>query len=216
MFYEYQLRIHSLRRDDDIVEWLRSRADAWYCAYESDANRNHYQMYIKSKYKEQSLRRYIKEELKLEGNRQYSLSLLRKEVKDLVCYLMKEGVLVSKNIQADIVALAEAQAKEIAEASARPKDRFKTTVQQIMDTITIQNPTDAQIRVFVYNFYWKRKRLIPDGVQVNKYVRTISAYMKGGQAIVDMIREDLWASPHTLQDVETVELMNQLFLFETE
>ena len=214
MFYEYQVRIHSdPRRDDDVKQWLNSRAEQWYLAYEKNANRAHYQMYMKSKYKEQSLRRYIKEELKLSGNRQYSISLLRKEPKDLVCYLMKEGTCVDKKIDMTIVSEAEAQAEEIHETQAKPKDRFKTTVQQIMDTITVDNPDQRQLRVFVYAFFWKKRRLLPDKFQIDKYVRTLYAYIGGGQNIIDMINEDLWEDPNRK---EVLPLMEQIFLYETE
>lgn len=212
---EYQVRIHSdPRRDDDVKNWLKIRADAWYLAYEKNANRAHYQMYMKSKYKEQSLRRYIKEELKLVGNRQYSISKLRKEPKDLVCYLMKEGECVSKNISVEIIKDAEAQASEIQETQAKPKNKFKSTVTQIMDTIPPGITDESTLTVYVYAFYWKRQRLIPDQFQINKYVRTVKAYMGGGQSIVEMINEHCWQDPthHHKND----ELMDQLFLFETE
>lgn len=212
---EYQVRIHSdPRRDDDVKNWLKSRADAWYLAYEKNANRSHYQMYMKSKYKEQSLRRYIKEELKLVGNRQYSISKLRKEPKDLVCYLMKEGECVSKNISVEIIQDAELQAQEIQETQAKPKNKFKSTVAQIIDTIPPGTTNESTIIVYVYAFYWKRQRLIPDQIQVNKYARTIKAYMGGGQSIVEMINDHLWQDPNHHQDND--DLMDQLFLFETE
>jgi hypothetical protein len=192
MFYDYQVRIHSdSRRDDDVKKWLDSRGEQWYCAYEKNANRAHYQMYLKSKYKEQSLRRYIKEEFKLEGNRMYSISLLRKEVKDLVCYLMKEGDLVSKKISAEVVAQAEAQAKEIQDTK-NPRTRPRTTVQKIMSTIDIDDPTPKQLRVYVYAYFYKNGKMLPDGFMVEKYVRTIQAYTGGWEAIRDLIYDDLW------------------------
>lgn len=210
--YEYQVRIHSdPRRDDDVTNWVKSRAKHWYLAYEKNANRSHYQMYMKSKYKEQSLRRYIKEELNLVGNRQYSISLLRKEPKDLVCYLMKEGECVSKNISMEIIQAAETQAKEIQETKAKPSSKFKTTVSQIMDTIPDGTTDISDIICYIYAFYWKRQRLIPDPTQINKYARTINAYIGGGEAICEMIKEQLWPQP-----TQPTDLMAQLFLFETE
>ena len=168
-------------------------------------------MYMKSKYKEQSLRRYIKEELQLEGNRMYAISLLRKTPKDLVCYLMKEGCCVSKNICATIVKDAESQANEIQETKAKPGSKFKTTVSQIMETIPPGTSQEDEIICYIYAFYWKRQRLIPDQIQINKYARTIKAYLGGGEAICEMISEHLWTQPHKPTD-----LMYQLFLFETE
>ena len=212
--YEYQVRIHSdPRRDDDVINWLKKRATAWYLAYETSANRSHYQMYMKSKYKEQSLRRYIKEELQLEGNRMYAISKLKKEPKDLVCYLMKEGEmsLVSKNICSTIVRDAESQANEIKETKAKPSNKFKTTVSQIMETIPPGTSQEDEIICYIYAFYWKRQRLIPDQIQINKYARTIKAYIGGGEAICEMINDHLWTQPSKPTD-----LMNQLFLFETE
>ena len=176
-----------------------------------NANRAHYQMYMKSKYKENSLRRYIKEELQLVGNRQYAISILRKEPKDLVCYLMKEGNCVSKHLDMSIVKEAEEQAKEIQDTKAKPKDKFKTTVSQIMDTIPPGTTGEDEIICYIYAFYWKRQRLIPDQIQINKYARTIKAYLGGGEAIVEMINDHLWTYPG-----RPLELMNQLFLFETE
>lgn len=210
--FEYQVRIHSdPRRDDDVINWLKKRAEAWYLAYEKNANRAHYQMYMKSKYKENSLRRYIKEELRLVGNRQYAISLLRKQPKDLVCYLMKEGDCVSKNICMSIVQEAELQANEIQETKAKPASKFKTAVAQIMETIPPGTTDENDIICYIYAFYWKRQRLIPDQIQINKYSRTIKAYIGGGEAICEMINEHLWTSPSKPTD-----LMNQLFLFETE
>ena len=131
----------------------------------------------------------------------------------MVCYLMKEGVCVSKNIEQEIVNEAERQAEEIRETQAKPKDKFKTTVQQIMDTIPDENPDQKTIRVYVYAFFWKRRRLLPDLAQINKYVRTIDAYSGGGQKIIDMIKEDLWQDPNWSS---CLDLMEQIFLYETE
>lgn len=129
---------------------------------------------------------------------------------------MKEGVCVSKNIEQEIVSEAERQAEEIRETQAKPKDKFKTTVQMIMDTIPEGHQTERYIRVYVYAFFWKRRRLLPDGAQINKYVRTINAYIGGGQRIIDMIREDMWTDANGLTDPELQETMEQIFLYETE
>ena len=126
---------------------------------------------------------------------------------------MKEGTCVDKKIDMTIVSEAEAQAEEIHETQTRPKDRFKTTVQQIMDTITVDNPDQRQLRVFVYAFFWKKRRLLPDKFQIDKYVRTLYAYIGGGQNIIDMINEDLWEDPNRK---EVLPLMEQIFLYETE
>lgn len=213
---EYQVRIHSpTRRDDEIIAWLEKRGVAWFLAYERDANRQHYQMYFQSRYKEQSLRRYIKEELNLVGNGQYSLSKLRKEPKDLVCYLMKEGDRVHAKIKKEIIVAAEAQHNEIQQTKAKPQAKFTSTVSQIMDTIKIDNPSTGKIRVYVYAFFLKRRRLMPDPIQITKYVGTIDLYLRGGRAVIDRINEDLrYEDPGDLAD--TMDFAEQMFLFETE
>lgn len=214
--YEYQVRIHSpTRRDDDIIAWLEKRGMAWFLAYERDANREHYQMYLQSRYKDTSLRRYIKEELNLQGNREYSLTELRKEPKDLVCYLMKEGDRVHAKIKSEIIVAAEAQQDEIQQTKAKPKAKFTSTVSQIMDTIKINDPTTGQIRVYVYAFFVKRRRLMPDPIQITKYVGTIDLYLRGGRAVIDRINEDLrYEDPSSI--TQAMDLAEQIFLFETE
>ena len=74
---------------------------------------------------------------------------------------MKEGVCVSKNIEQEIVNEAERQAEEIRETQAKPKDKFKTTVQQIMDTIPDENPDQKTIRVYVYAFFGSDEDCFP-------------------------------------------------------
>ena len=218
MLKEYHIRVHSpTRRDDEIKRWFESRCIHWYCAYETQANRSHYQAYISSTYAPQSLRQYIKKELQLEGNRQYALSELRKDTISLVCYLMKEHELVTKNIPMEIITAAKAQADEIQETKQKPKDKFKTTVQQIIDTIK-PDSNPSKVLVYVVAFFWNKRRLMPDTFQINKYVRTVSMYLRGGAAMREMIAEQLTYEgtyPFS-QHADALELADQIFIFETE
>ena len=54
-------------------------------------------------------------------------------------------------------------------------------VQEIIDTIPPGTHSEAEIICYIYAFYWKRRRLIPGQIQINKHARTIKSHL-GGEA----------------------------------
>lgn len=211
---ECHLRVHQSACTQDVIEgFLREMSTRWYLVLEEDASRPHYQMYIqfKDKYKSlQSMRNKVKA-IAGTGNRNYSLSPLRKTPVDLICYLMKEGNLLSSHsIPTKWLEDAERQQDEIRQAQETRDARRSSKPQSIVQMILESFPEDfdfseepkAQVNIakYVLRWFYDRKRLLPDPQMLRRYIYTISMYRGGATSMVDYLREMYqFDSPLTLE-----------------
>lgn len=92
---EAHLRVHTQYiTGESLKDFLEHYCDQWYIALETDANRSHYQGYVKFKVNyvsAESLRNQLKKRLSDKGNKVYSISLARESKARHIAYLMKEG-----------------------------------------------------------------------------------------------------------------------------
>ncbi len=191
---EGHIRIHASEvvTHERLHKWLQETVDNYYLAYEEEATRPHFQAYVKTKYKKDTIRRKLRSEFQVEGNKDFSVSELKKEVKDLVCYLMKEGKCIGHNLSQDL--LDEASAQQVEIQSRRKPRRGTTIVAQLMDYIEGFEPDPSrfsrfQLSCYILKWFKDSKRLLPDPIMLTRYTNTIHAQYNGTQAYVDIIME---------------------------
>lgn len=208
---EGHIRVHADKVPQErLHEWLKETVDRYYLAYEEQASRPHYQAYVKCKYKKDTIRRKLRAEFSVEGNKDFSVSELKKEVKDLVCYLMKEGKCVGHNLPDEVIEEAQAQSREI-QNNKKPR-RGTTIVAQLMDYIEglVPDPDSLsrfQISCYIMKWFKDSKRLLPDPIMLTRYTNTIHAQYNGTQAYVDIIMEMFRFHEHQVNQEEAHEII---------
>lgn len=161
------------------MDWVRDHCDSWYVAHEEDANRPHYQAYVRFKPKYEninSLRNQLKKVLSGSGNAVYSLRGLKKPREHLVCYLLKENKPVSKSIEIEILRQAEALQAEI---QSRTKDKHRPIMECLMDLFPPRGRAYSQDEMVdrIVRWFNTEGRLQPDMYMLAKYIRTLCASM---------------------------------------
>lgn len=185
---ECQLRVHQeMISQEVLLQFLKDYCDRWYAVLEDDASRSHYQCYIqiKSKYKSlNSFRNIFKKVLNSTGNRAYSISELRETSVVLICYLMKEGNLISQvGITPEEISLAESRQAEIQEA--RQKSAAKkpvSIVAQVLDLLPPRKMSRFEIAPILLKFFLDRKKLVPDQGLFRRYLYTLELARDPAQA----------------------------------
>lgn len=210
---EGHMRIHAdAVKQDRLEEWLKDNVERYYLAYEEQATRPHYQAYVKSRYKIDTLRRKLRADLDVKGNKDFSLSLLKKEVKDLICYLLKEGKCCCHNCPEELIEEARLQEEEIISTRTRKKSRGKTIVSQLVDYIeeVVDDPSGlSRFQIACYCMKWFRSqlRLLPDPIMLTRYTNTIHAWYNGTQAYVDIIMEMFRFHEHQVNQEEAHQII---------
>lgn len=198
---------------DDVLEFLNTYAQCWYLVLETQANRPHYQAYVrfKDKYKSlQSMRNKIKKILSADGNRAYSCSELREEPYVMICYLMKENNLISSHgILKEWISQAEAREVEIKTVQKQSKKKPQTVLSEIMDTLPPGHLSRFEIAKYVGAYFLRRKKLIPDPNLFKKYVWTIQVNRQP-ELMMDFLREEVFKW-ETNFDLDTQADMSEFF-----
>lgn len=92
---EAHIRVHTEYITQEVLhEYLKHYCDMYYIALETDAERPHFQGYVKfkSNYASlESLRNQLKKRLSQKGNKVYSISMARESRSRHIAYLKKEG-----------------------------------------------------------------------------------------------------------------------------
>lgn len=163
-----------------LCEWVRKYCDTWYIAHEEDANRPHYQAYIRTKpdYNNvNSLRNSLKKILTSSGNGVYSLRGLKKPREHLVCYLLKENKLISKCIELELMKKAEELQAEIL-AARNNVDKHRPIIEQLLDEFPPRGRAYSQDEMVsgIVRWFHANGRMQPDMFMLGKYVRTLCAY----------------------------------------
>lgn len=209
---EGHMRIHAdAVKQDRLQEWLEENVERYYLAYEEQATRPHFQAYVKSRYKIDTLRRKLRADLGVKGNKDFSLSLLKKEVKDLICYLLKEGKCCCHNCPEELIEEARLQEEQIVNSKKR-KSKGKTIVSQLVDYLEEQVPDPSglsrfQIACYIMKWFRHSLRLLPDPIMLTRYTNTIHAWYNGTQAYVDIIMEMFRFHEHQVNQEEAAQII---------
>lgn len=176
---ELHLRCHTgFVTQDKICDWIRKYCESYYVALEEDAERPHFQAYIKTKPEYQnvnSLRNSLKKILSGQGNAAYSLRGLKKPKVHLVCYLLKENKPIMRCIEIGLMKEAEALQEEI--QSKKSTDRHRPIMEQLLEVFPARGRAYSQEEMVsgIVRWFAANGRMQPDMFMLGKYVRTLCA-----------------------------------------
>ena len=177
---ELHLRVHTeFISQDTLCEWVRKYCESYYVALEEDAQRPHFQAYIKTKpdYKNvNSLRNSLKKLITSKGNAVYSLRGLKKPKVHLVCYLLKENKPIMKCIEVGLLKEAEALQEEILSKKSNT-DRHRPIMEQLLEVFPARGRAYSQEEMVsgIVRWFHDNGRMQPDMFMLGKYVRTLCA-----------------------------------------
>lgn len=176
------------------VAFIKSLGEEYYIACEQDAERDHIQAYVyMTKYKNfASLRDRVTKVLGVKGNKEYSVSKLRKSKVEYIAYLMKEGpgaFIASCSLdqtQAEAELLREAFIKN--PPKARPQSIYQKIVYDIGNEHLVE-PREIARKMLMW--FYENGKLIPDERQLRRYVETYR-FGKDPEKACDRIVEDMY------------------------
>lgn len=95
----YHIRVHTDMQSEEIEQFLNKHSFQFYfCAYEQEAARAHWQINVQTECKIEDLRQRVKDFFQVKGS-DYSVSKKKTTVKKLTTYLLKEGNYFYKGFQ---------------------------------------------------------------------------------------------------------------------
>ena len=161
------------------MTWVRQKCDSYYVALEEDAERPHFQAYVRFKPEYanmNSLRNTLKKILSATGNAVYSLRPLKKPREHLVCYLLKENKPVARCIEIELMKQAELLQEEILSKKV-VKDKHRPIMEQLLDEFPPRGRAYSQAEMVsgIVRWFHKNGRMQPDMFMLGKYVRTMCA-----------------------------------------
>ena len=182
---EAQLRVHTEYVDKaELLEWIKKRCTEYYVALEEDAERPHYQAYLKfdPKYANlNSIRTMFKKIVTGTGNTVYSLKGLKKPAEHLVCYLFKENKCVMSSVNKQLMDKAKTLEQDIhAKLEKRKSSSGKASIiDNLLDLFPPRARMYDQKEMVdkIVRWFHEEGRMQPDLYQLQKYLRTVCAHM---------------------------------------
>lgn len=180
---EFHIRVDkkALKDYDALVDVLKKRCDSYLLSYEipvDNPDNEHYQGYIRTLYKDITIRKDLTSILSLKGNQAYSLSKLKKTKEELLQYCCKDGnVLISTFSEAEVEYFKQLGAetkKEVEKKKKKKLDSLFKVLLNYLEEVEPQNGNDmehATIAFHVLMWFRQRQKQIPPMNRLQDIVR---------------------------------------------
>lgn len=183
--FEFHLRVDkkALKDYDALVDVLKKRCDSYLLSYEipvDNPDNEHYQGYIRTLYKEITIRKDLASILSVKGNQAYSLSKLRQTKEKLLQYCCKDGnVLVSTFSEEEVEQFKKEGAETKKEVEKKKKTRADSLFKVLLNYLHEVEPSNgndmehAHIALHVLRWFRERNKAIPQVTRLQDIVRAL-------------------------------------------